>query len=65
MLFRSKAAGEVSADVEPADYARYIMTVLEGMSIRAAGGATREELHKVADMTLRSWPGVTAAVTVA
>ena len=42
--------------LNPADYARYIMTVLEGMSVQAAGGASREDLHKVADMTMRSWP---------
>jgi len=53
----AKAAGEISADMQPDDYARYIMTVLEGMSVRAAGGATREELHNIADMTLRTWPG--------
>jgi AcrR family transcriptional regulator len=52
----AKAAGEMSADMQPDDYARYIMTVLEGMSVRAAGGATREELHKIADMALRMWP---------
>jgi AcrR family transcriptional regulator len=53
----ARAAGEISADTQPDDYARYIMTVLEGMSVRAAGGATREELHNIADMTLRTWPG--------
>ena len=53
----AKTAGEISDDTQPDDYARYIMTVLEGMSVRAAGGATREELHKIADMTLRAWPG--------
>jgi AcrR family transcriptional regulator len=52
----AKATGEISADTQPDDYARYIMTVLEGMSVRAAGGATREDLHKIADMTLRTWP---------
>jgi hypothetical protein len=46
----------MSSELDPADYARYIMTVLEGMSVQAAGGASRADLHKVADMTLRSWP---------
>jgi hypothetical protein len=32
------------------------MTVLEGMSVQAAGGASRDDLHRVAEMTLRSWP---------
>ena len=48
--------GEIPPDFDPAAYARYIMTVLEGMSVQAAGGASREDLHKVAEMTLRTWP---------
>jgi AcrR family transcriptional regulator len=55
-LVAAKESGEASAELDPEDFARYIMTVLEGMSVRAAGGATREELHKVADMVLRAWP---------
>ena len=55
-LDRAQAEGEMPADLDPADYARYIMTVLEGMSVRAASGATREQLHKIADMALRGWP---------
>jgi AcrR family transcriptional regulator len=55
-LEHAKSDGEMPPQLDPADYARYIMTVLEGMSVRAAGGATREELHKVADMALRAWP---------
>ena len=54
-LEQGRAKGELPPDLDPADYARYIMTVLEGMSVRAAGGAGREELRKVADMALRSW----------
>jgi len=53
---RAIAEGEISPELDPADYARYIMTVLEGLSVQAAGGASREDLHKVADMTLRTWP---------
>ena len=55
-LQKAKKNGEMPAELDPADYARYIMTLLEGMSMRAAAGATRKELHKVADMALRSWP---------
>lgn len=55
-LESAKASGELSEDFLPEDFARYIITVLEGMSVRAAGGATREELHKIADMTMRAWP---------
>jgi AcrR family transcriptional regulator len=55
-LEQAKSEGEMPPDFDPADYARYIMTVMEGMSVRAAAGATRAELHKVADMALRAWP---------
>jgi AcrR family transcriptional regulator len=55
-LERAKEAGELPPGLEPAEFARYIMTVLEGMSVRAAAGATREELLEVAEMTLRTWP---------
>jgi AcrR family transcriptional regulator len=55
-LERAVNEGEMSHELDPADYARYIMTVLEGMSVQAAGGASRDDLHKVAEMTLRSWP---------
>jgi AcrR family transcriptional regulator len=55
-LQQAKKNGEMPPRLDPADYARYIMTMLEGMSVRAAAGATRKELRKVADMTLRSWP---------
>jgi AcrR family transcriptional regulator len=48
--------GKLPPELDPTDYARYLMTVMEGMSVHAAGGATREELHKVADMVLRAWP---------
>jgi AcrR family transcriptional regulator len=55
-LERAKAEGEMPADLDPADFARYIMVVLEGMSVSSAGGASRKDLHKVADMALRGWP---------
>jgi AcrR family transcriptional regulator len=55
-LERAKREGEALPVLEPADYARFIMTVLEGMSVRAAAGATRPELHKVADLTMQTWP---------
>jgi AcrR family transcriptional regulator len=55
-LQRARSEGELPPDLEPAAFARYVMTVMEGMSVQAAGGARREDLHKVADMTLRVWP---------
>ena len=52
----AKQAGELPPGLEPVEFARYVMTVLEGMSVRAAAGANREELHKVAEIALLAWP---------
>jgi len=42
--------------VNPADLARYIATVLYGMAVQAAGGASRGELLRVVEMALRTLP---------
>ncbi|HXF55333.1 MAG TPA: TetR/AcrR family transcriptional regulator [Hyphomicrobiaceae bacterium] len=55
-LEAAQRTGEFPAELEPAEFARYIMTVLEGMSVQAAAGASRQELHRVAELALRSWP---------
>jgi AcrR family transcriptional regulator len=54
---RARADGDLPAGADPADLARYVVTVVGGMSVQAAGGATREELRRVAEMALRAWPG--------
>jgi AcrR family transcriptional regulator len=53
---RAKREGDLPAGADPADLARYISTVLEGMAIEAAGGASREQLQRLAELTLRAWP---------
>jgi AcrR family transcriptional regulator len=53
---RAREDGDLPADVDPADLARYVVTVLRGMAVQAAGGASREELRRVVEMALRSWP---------
>jgi AcrR family transcriptional regulator len=53
---RARADGDLPADAEPADLARYLVTMLRGMAVQAAGGASREELRRVADLALRAWP---------
>ena len=56
-LRRAKREGDLSADADPAALARYLMTVTNGMSVQAAGGASRRDLKKVAETALRAWPG--------
>ena len=56
-LERALADGDLPAGSSPADLARYLVTVIRGMSVQAAGGARRAELTRVAELALRAWPG--------
>jgi AcrR family transcriptional regulator len=55
-LKRAKAEGDLPPDSNPADLARFVATVTQGMAVQAAGGATRAELERVAQTALRAWP---------
>ena len=50
------AAGDLPADADPAKLARYLMTVIWGMAVQAAGGANRAQLTEIAEMAMRAWP---------
>ena len=47
---------EVPADTDVATLAKFFMTVLQGMTIQARDGATREALLDVAKTAMRAWP---------
>jgi AcrR family transcriptional regulator len=53
---RALADGDLPADSAPADLARYVLTVLRGMAVQAADGASRAELRRVVEVALRAWP---------
>ena len=55
-LERARAEGDLPAGVDPADFARFVATVLHGMSVQAVGGATHVELERVVETALRAWP---------
>jgi AcrR family transcriptional regulator len=55
-LQRAQAEGDLPAKSSPADLAGFITAMVHGMSIRAAAGASRAELHRIADTALRAWP---------
>jgi AcrR family transcriptional regulator len=55
-LERARTGGDLPADADPADLARYVTTVAQGMAVQAASGASREELRRVVEMALRAWP---------
>jgi AcrR family transcriptional regulator len=56
-LVRAKAEGDLPPDANAADLARYVLTVVRGMAVQAAGGAKLQELRRVALIALRAWPG--------
>jgi AcrR family transcriptional regulator len=55
---RAVAEGDLAADTDAGDLARYISAILQGMAVQAAGGASRDELQKIARMALKTWPPV-------
>jgi hypothetical protein len=54
---QAAAEDDLPPGTDPADLARYVTTIVHGMAIQAAGGASHEQLRRVAGMVLRSWPG--------
>src|SRR5262249_54977217 len=50
------AEADLPANVKPARLARYVLTVLWGLSVQAAGGATRAQLKEVVEFAMRCWP---------
>jgi len=53
---RAKSEGDLPADTDPADLARYLATIIYGMAVQAAGGASRDKLQHVVELTLRTLP---------
>ena len=56
-LARARAEGDLPPDAEPADLARYVVTVIRGMAVQATGGASLRQLRRVVRIALRAWPG--------
>jgi len=53
-----KEAGDLPADADPKDLARYVMAIAQGITVQAASGASKDELRRVVAMTMRTWPPV-------
>lgn len=51
-----KAQGEIPKDADPATLARYVATVIEGMSVQARDGADEATLFAIAQVALAAWP---------
>lgn len=53
---KARTEGELPKRVDPADLARLVTTLIQGMAVQAAGGATRNELRRVAEAAIQAWP---------
>jgi AcrR family transcriptional regulator len=53
---RAKAEGDLPADADAADLARFVFAVVSGMAVQAASGARKRELKRVADMAMKAFP---------
>jgi AcrR family transcriptional regulator len=52
-LQQARKSGELAADVNVDDYARYLSTLLGGLAIQAANGVSRKEMKRIADIAVR------------
>jgi AcrR family transcriptional regulator len=55
-LQRAKREGDLPESVDPTDLARYVKTIMHGMAVQSAGGASPDQLRGVAQVALRAWP---------
>jgi AcrR family transcriptional regulator len=53
---RALVEGDLPPDADPKALTHYIGTVVCGMAVLAASGATRNELERVIELTMRGWP---------
>jgi AcrR family transcriptional regulator len=53
---KARVAGDLPKDADPAALASYTCALVHGMAVQAAGGASRKDLKRVADLALRAWP---------
>ena len=55
-LRKGIAHGDLPKNADPVLLAKFVNTVMEGMSVQARDGATTEELRSIVNMTLEVWP---------
>ena len=53
---RAKSEGDLPSDSDPVALARYVATVIQGMAVQAAGGASRAELRNIVDIAMQAFP---------
>jgi AcrR family transcriptional regulator len=53
---RAVQDGDLQSGTDCATLARYVATVLNGLAVQAASGATEKELRLVSELAMRAWP---------
>ncbi|MEZ0232907.1 MAG: TetR/AcrR family transcriptional regulator [Methylophilaceae bacterium] len=53
---RAKEEGDLPTNADPTVLARYVSTVIQGMAVQSASGASHTELETVVEMALLAWP---------
>jgi AcrR family transcriptional regulator len=55
-LERALREDDLPQGADPAALARYLVAVMRGMAVEAAGGADATELNEIVDVALTAWP---------
>jgi AcrR family transcriptional regulator len=55
-LEHAQSTGDLPAECDPGNLARFVTMLTDGIAVQAAGGASREELQRMAETALRAWP---------
>lgn len=56
-LQQAKDEGDLPESIDPAALGAYLTTVVQGIAVRAQGGASRKDMQAVVDTFLAIWPG--------
>jgi len=54
---RAKEEGDFPPDTDAEGLATFLTAVNQGMSVQAGAGATRAELERLVETSLKLWPG--------
>jgi hypothetical protein len=55
---RAKAEGDLPAKSDPAGLAFYVTTITQGMTVQAVNGTDENELRRLVEMVLQTWPNL-------
>ena len=54
---RAKREGDLPAECNPEDLARFILTIAQGTAVQATSGASRDDVYRLVDIAMKSFPG--------